>query len=85
MKVILIHEDNHGIIGVAKDYKSAIDCLIQNQWLHNKTEVLNSLEEWTTLEELGLDIETIKKWDIEAFNDFFDGIFYLDVDTLWGM
>ena len=23
--VICIHEDNHGLIGVAKDYKSAID------------------------------------------------------------
>lgn len=83
MKVIIIHEDNHGVIGVAKDYESAINCLLQNQWLNNEIEVLNSIEEWTTLKELGLDIGTIKKWDIEAFNDFFAGIFYLDVDFLW--
>lgn len=85
MKVILIHEDSHGLLGVAKDYKSAIDCLIQYQWLSNKTEVLNSLEEVVTLEELNLDIEAILEWDIEAFNDFFDGIFFLDIDTVWGM
>lgn len=85
MNVIIIHEDNHGVIGVAKDYESAINFLLQEHWLTVNIEVLNSIEEWTTLKELGLDIGTIKKWDIEAFNDFFEGIFYLDVDILWGM
>ena len=31
--VICIHEDNHGLIGIAKDYKSAIDFLIREEWL----------------------------------------------------
>ena len=85
MNIIIIHEDNHGVLGVAKDYDSAIDFLAQNQWLTTDVEVLNSIEEFVPIKELGLDIETIRSWDIEAFNDFFDGIFYLDVDFLWGM
>ena len=85
MNIIIIHEDNHGVLGVAKDYDSAIDFLVQNKWLTTDTEVLNSIEELVPLKELGLDIETIRSWDTEAFNDFFDGIFYLDVDFLWGM
>lgn len=85
MNIIIIYEDNHGVIGVAKDYDNAINLLVQNQWLTTDIEVLNSIEEWISLKELGLDIETIRSWDIEAFNDFFDGIFYLDVDFLWGM
>ena len=85
MNIIIIHEDNHGVLGVAKDYDSAINCLVQNQWLTTDIEVLNSIEEFVSLKELGLDIETIRSWDIETFNDFFEGIFYLDVDFLWGM
>lgn len=84
MNIIIIHEDNHGVLGVAKDYDSAINCLLQNHWLSADTEILNSIEEWVSLKELGLDIGTIRKWDIEAFNDFFDGNFYLEVDFLWG-
>ena len=85
MNIIIIHEDNHGVLGVAKDYDSAINFLVQNQWLTTDIEVINSIEELVSLKELGLDIETIRGWDIEAFNNFFDGIFYLDVDFLWGM
>ena len=85
MNIIIIHEDNHGVLGVAKDYDSAINFLVQTQWLTTDVAVLNSIRELVPIKELGLDIETIKSWDIEAFNDFFDGIFYLDVDFLWGM
>ena len=72
MNIIIIHDDNHGVIGVAKDYDSAINFLVQDQWLTTDIEVLNSIEELVSLKELGLDIETIRSWDIEAFNDFFE-------------
>lgn len=85
MNIIIIHKDNHGVLGVAKDYDNAINFLVQEQWLTTDIKVLNSIEELVSLKELGLDIETIRSWDIEAFNDFFEGIFYLDVDHLWGM
>lgn len=32
-KVYCIYEDNHGMIGVAKDFVSAIDGLIKENWL----------------------------------------------------
>ena len=31
--VILIEEENHGIIGVAKDYSSVVDFLVNEGWL----------------------------------------------------
>lgn len=34
MKVIVIKEANHGILGIAKDIPSAIDFLIETDWLH---------------------------------------------------
>ena len=83
MNIIIIHKDNHGVLGVAKDYDSAINFLIESQWLTTDVAVLNSIRELVPLKELGLDIETIRSWGIEAFNNFFDGIFYLDVDFLW--
>ena len=33
MDVIMVHEDNHGILGVAINYTSAIDMLVENKWL----------------------------------------------------
>lgn len=39
MKVIQISEDNHGFIGIAKDYKSALIFLYNNGWLEGSTEV----------------------------------------------
>ena len=37
--VYLIEEENHGMIGVAKDYSSAIDFLVDSDWLDGKFEV----------------------------------------------
>ena len=31
--VVLIEEKNHGMIGVAKDYPSAVDFLVNENWL----------------------------------------------------
>lgn len=86
MTVILIHEDNHGLLGVAKDYENAIDYLIQNQWLNTDTEVYSTKkEEYTSLRELKITIENIRKMGIDKFNELFDGVLYLDVDNVWEM
>ena len=34
MTVILIEEANHGTLGIAKDIPSAIDFLVETDWLH---------------------------------------------------
>lgn len=86
MKVVLIHEDNHGLLGVAKDYESALYFLLQEAWLTRATEVWNEEKEtFIPLRDMNICFGDIKKWDIDKFNEFFEGIFYLDVDNVWGM
>lgn len=44
MKVIVIYEECHGFIGVAKDMKSAFQFLIDNKWIHENTELFEPTE-----------------------------------------
>ena len=87
--VYLIEEENHGMIGVAKDYPSAIDFLVNQDWLDGKFEVWvdNEISLTQTLEDhLGeLWYVAIRdEWDIEQFNSFFDGNFYLNIEEVYG-
>ena len=81
MTVILVHEENHGLITVAKDYKSAIKFLINNRWIEESMEVWNEDGTYSHLDELlgedAFDIIT-EKWDIGSFNIFWDGSFFLN-------
>ena len=87
--VITIQEDNHGLIGIAKNYISAIDFLIKQNWLDEKYEVL--VDDAFGLTEsiayhLGESWKDIIKnnWDIEQFNMFFEGSFYLNIEEVYG-
>lgn len=85
MKVIIIKEENHGIICCAKNYKSSIRFLIKEHWLDDNTEVWDEKKDetshpWSPLAEvLGEDWTDIieNQWNLEDFNDFFYGSFYL--------
>lgn len=44
MRVIVIYEECHGFIGVAKDMKSAFQFLIDNKWITENTELFESTE-----------------------------------------
>jgi len=81
MTVILVHEDGHGLITVAKDYKSAIKFLINNRWIEESMEVWNEDGTYSRLDELlgedAFDIIT-EKWDIDSFNTFWNGSFFLN-------
>ena len=82
MTVILVNEDNHGLLTVAKNYESAIKFLIDNGWIRESTECWNEkLNWWSPLKEvLGencLDIMTLE-WDIDDFNDFWAINFVLE-------
>ena len=85
MTVIVIYEDNHGMIGIAKDYESAINFLLQNHWLDSEFEIMDENYKWVALKDLNVSIGNIRQMDIDKFNKFFDGCFYLDIDTVWGM
>ena len=81
--VILIIEENHGIIGIAKSFSSAIDFLYDNNWMTPETELYNPFDDtaesdWVCFEKYNLSKEDLKKCGIEIFNDLFDSVFFLD-------
>lgn len=86
MTVIEIREDNHGFIRCALDYKSAVQFLIREGWLEDNDAFYD--------EETGVDIElyyclgenwreVLMGWDINKFNDFFDGHLYLEEEEVY--
>ena len=82
MTVILVNEDNHGLLTVAKDYKSAVKFLINNRWIEDYTWVWNEIDGSSVhlielLGENAMDKMT-EEWDIDNFNAFWDGNFYLE-------
>ena len=83
MIIYIIHEDNHGVLGVADSYESAVQFLIDNKWLTEDFEILN-IEEYYSRPLYALEIkpEEIKAWNIDKFNDFFDGDFYIEEANL---
>ena len=82
MTVILVNEDNHGLLTVAKDYKSAVKFLINNRWIEDYTWVWNEIDGSSVhlielLGENAMDKMT-EEWDIDNFNAFWDENFYLE-------
>lgn len=81
--VILIIEENHGIIGIAKNFSSAIDFLYDNNWMTPETELYNPFDDtaesdWVCFEKYNLTKEDLKKCGLEIFNDLFDSVFFLE-------
>lgn len=85
-KVYCIYEDNHGMIGIAKDYSSAIDGLVKEEWLCGDTELIDEDDNSFTVEgKIGKEwLEKIKKWDVTTFNIFFEGCFWIYATEIWG-
>ena len=87
--VIIIEEDNHGFIGITKDYLSAIDFLINENWLDEKFEVwADESDENFTVQSIKDNLgenwkEIMSTWNIEKFNNFFEGSFYLTVEEVY--
>ena len=82
MDIIIITEENHGLIGVAETYTAAINYLIEDSWITEKTELLDEYECTRTLEEMNISLDDIRKMSISKFNEIFEGIFNLTVDNL---
>ena len=88
MEVILINEDNHGQIGVAYNYYKAVEWLINNNWIDDYTEVWDDYKTYfgSLKEQLGEDWadEMLYWWDIDKFNEFWDGSFQLTLVEVIG-
>lgn len=91
MQVISIQEDNHGQIGIALNYYNAIQWLIGNKWITDHTEICTGEDYhsyvWKPITEvLGEDWadKMLEQWDIDTFNDYWEGSFLLQSINLIG-
>lgn len=92
MKVFLIYEENHGIIGVCENRMScAINYLIQTDWLSpdfvfSSEETEDGVEYFT----LGDVQEKNPNWKeylqglpVDEFNEWFEGAFYIEENEVF--
>ena len=86
--IIVISEENHGIIGFAKNLLSAISYLIINDWITEDTTFF--YEEWG--EEFSLEDYFGNEWRAEIlkmslsdFNKFFDDRFLLTEEKVFSI
>ena len=78
MKVIMINEECHGFIALAKDVRAAVNYLVDNGWLNERILVEVGEEDIVVpiIERLGENwLEQMLTWDVDTFNDFFYNIF----------
>lgn len=89
-KVLLLYEENHGLLAICNNYDTVIDWLIDEKWLDKSTEACPGNSEisynWLTIEEiLGEDWEKeIRKMDIDRFNTFFMDSFRIEEERVYG-
>lgn len=82
MTIIIIGEDNHGFIGVAKDVRTAIEWLIDKAWITPYFE----MSDYKTLRNFfGSNwAERLMAMSLDEFNDLFDGSFLLTKEKVIG-
>ena len=80
MRVVIIKEDSHGMVGIAKTYADAVHFLATACCLSAFTEIFCGDEvSKTVIEVLGEDwLAVMLDWSIEKFCEYFSGLFYLD-------
>lgn len=86
-KVIVVSEEKHGVLCVAKDFQSAVDYLIKDCWVTEETQVYNEVKyEWMCLDEFyGEDWEEeVRRLTREDFEELFDESFYLEDEEVYG-
>lgn len=88
MTVVMIDEENHGNIAVAKDFESAKDFLINEYWIDEDLEIFlyDKMEKWDTIKNVfGEDWETkIRNMTLEEFEETFENMFYLHKVEVYG-
>lgn len=85
MNVIIINEDNHGTIGIAKNMERAVQFLLDTDWLDEKFVIIeNDGKELYIKEHLGEDwCELVRNMSVEEFNKYFEGSFCLYVEQVY--
>lgn len=81
MTVTIIKEESHGLIGVAKDRETAINYLIQTDWINSNTDFYDKeKEKFLSLKEMFG--ESWKEEIVKQNDDFFEGSFYFSEKNL---
>jgi hypothetical protein len=86
-ETIVVSEENHGLLCIAKDFQSAVDFLIKEYWIDEATEVyVDARSEWVRLDELfGEDWEKeIRNLSRKSFEELFDESIYLEDAEVYG-
>ena len=76
--VIAVFEENHGLLGIARDYEHAVDLLIDEGFLD-----LDCFE-WDGASSLehGITLEKIKKMSLKEFNTIFSGFYNFSLEKI---
>ena len=84
-EVILVREDNHGLIAVTLDYFSAVKYLVENNWLTDTIEVGVNEDLEEVIVAFGADwVDEILTWDsVQKFNEVFEGVFHLSIEEVY--
>ena len=84
-EVILVREDNHGLIAVTLDYFSAVKYLVENNWLTDTIEVGADEDLEEVIVAFGADwVDEILTWDsVQKFNEVFEGVFHLSIEEVY--
>ena len=91
MTVIIINEECHGFIGIAKDMRSAFDFLLSDKWITEKTDFpieADDDSDFVTLEDLRKRFEFDNLLDTLVFmwedNElWFEGLFCFYTETVY--
>jgi hypothetical protein len=86
--VIRIEEESHGTIALAADYKSAVHFLIKELWIDGETRVSLGWGKFAPIYEVyGENWHSLfmNEWDIDQFNEVFDGWLYLYLEEVYDM
>ena len=87
MKVIEVHEENHGLVCVAQSMKGAWQYLVKHRWLTFSTEVW-LFDSWVSIESIFDDNgwektnEALVAWAMSRDEEVWDGQFYFSADEL---
>ena len=72
MKVIVIRIEGEYLPAVAKDYKTAIQYLVNERWIDERTVIwIKEEDKCTTIKGAGIKLEDIKNYDRDTFEKYF--------------
>ena len=86
MEVILISEENHGIIGCVASEKDVVPWLIRENWVNQYTELYNQdIDDYETIKDkYGLTwFQRLSKMDLDELAEVLDYTFSFEFIEVW--